>query len=652
MSRSIFNTYKDFTGGTPDELVNVKWFGAVGDGSVAPDGSTPDQAAIEAAIAYCVAKNLTLGIPDGTYKHKTAINWAFNNLHVVALGDDVVFVHTGSGIAHNFSGMITYPGPLSQGCFGGVFGGPNKIMLKGNPAGGPSGTSIVVNIDNWHFGRMNVAIRDGATGLYGRDTGHVGSSAVATTFDIDMSTNIHGAYLVQPGHGIDFTAPVACIFEKLIVEGCGARGLKAALFTDMINCTFRGGTIEGNSAGGLVVANSGTGSSRNTYHNLQTETNGTAPDWTTAEKNPVLINCSNGGTTAAIIFNSAGATLIGGTFDNLTNNDDTLWSNGTEVDGSYVDNGAHTTWLNPIGGLVTAKENAASILGNKTINTQNAITFKINGNTVSDITGSGSIVALSISPRFTGQVEIGANVAPDATLTVNNNTGATVAAGIANDLHLVAADNSFGGILSDVYSGEAIFAGRCAGGTRAAKTAAGAGAYLALAGQVWDGSAYASNAAVEFLNVNPQTPSDHSSRIRIQTVPTGGTTPREVVSFGSGMSVGTATDYGLKNLLVAGSVATAPPITLTGTSGSVGASDSSIIVNASGPFTLTLPPAASYSGRWLSLKSIAAQTVNSASSNVVPLAGGAAGTALLTAAGGKWASLQSDGANWIVMSAN
>lgn len=93
------------------------------------------------------------------------------------------------------------------------------------------------------------------------------------------------------------------------------------------------------------------------------------------------------------------------------------------------------------------------------------------------------------------------------------------------------------------------------------------------------------------------------------------------------------------------------PVTLTGTSGSVGASDTSVIVNASGTFTLTLPSAGANTGRHLRVKSIAAQTINSASANVVPLAGGAAGTAILTATAGKWAEIESDGTNWIIMAA-
>ena len=56
-------------------------------------------------------------------------------------------------------------------------------------------------------------------------------------------------------------------------------------------------------------------------------------------------------------------------------------------------------------------------------------------------------------------------------------------------------------------------------------------------------------------------------------------------------------------------------------------------------------------GREVMIKTIAAFTVVSASSNIVPLIGGVAGTAILAATAGKWATLVSDGTNWIVMAA-
>lgn len=119
-----------------------------------------------------------------------------------------------------------------------------------------------------------------------------------------------------------------------------------------------------------------------------------------------------------------------------------------------------------------------------------------------------------------------------------------------------------------------------------------------------------------------------------------------------GVSIGGASDPGANNLKVVGSIGSAVPTTVAGTTSTVGVSDSSIIYNASGTHTTTLPAAATYPGRWLHVKSIAAQAVNSASSNVVPIGGGAAGTAILAATAGKWALLQSDGTNWIIMAAN
>lgn len=96
-----------------------------------------------------------------------------------------------------------------------------------------------------------------------------------------------------------------------------------------------------------------------------------------------------------------------------------------------------------------------------------------------------------------------------------------------------------------------------------------------------------------------------------------------------------------------------PPslITTTAATYSVTVYDESVIANRAGTVTLTLLAAASYPGRKLWVRTIQAQTVVSVSSNVVPLAGGAAGTAILSATAGKWAMLQSDGTNWQIMAA-
>jgi len=93
------------------------------------------------------------------------------------------------------------------------------------------------------------------------------------------------------------------------------------------------------------------------------------------------------------------------------------------------------------------------------------------------------------------------------------------------------------------------------------------------------------------------------------------------------------------------------PVSLGGTSGTIDNATTSAIINASGTFALTLPPAASFPGRVVMLKQVGAQIINSASSNVVPVSSVTAGTAILGTTG-KAALLQSDGTNWIVMIAN
>lgn len=74
-----------------------------------------------------------------------------------------------------------------------------------------------------------------------------------------------------------------------------------------------------------------------------------------------------------------------------------------------------------------------------------------------------------------------------------------------------------------------------------------------------------------------------------------------------------------------------------------------LINNKSGSScTVTLPSASTNTGRVLHFQNYQAQTLVSASSNVVPLAGGSATTAILEAVAGANATLVSDGTNWIM----
>jgi hypothetical protein len=83
--------------------------------------------------------------------------------------------------------------------------------------------------------------------------------------------------------------------------------------------------------------------------------------------------------------------------------------------------------------------------------------------------------------------------------------------------------------------------------------------------------------------------------------------------------------------------------TITGT-------DTWIINNKTGSaLTLTFPAASSWTGRSITVKNMQAQLVNSATSNIVPIDSTTAGTAILLAVVGNWATMVSDGTNWIIM---
>lgn len=81
----------------------------------------------------------------------------------------------------------------------------------------------------------------------------------------------------------------------------------------------------------------------------------------------------------------------------------------------------------------------------------------------------------------------------------------------------------------------------------------------------------------------------------------------------------------------------------------VAAGETWLINNKSGSScTVTLPSASTNTGRVLHFQNYQAQTLVSVSSNVVPLAGGSATTAILEAVAGANATLVSDGTNWVM----
>jgi hypothetical protein len=91
-------------------------------------------------------------------------------------------------------------------------------------------------------------------------------------------------------------------------------------------------------------------------------------------------------------------------------------------------------------------------------------------------------------------------------------------------------------------------------------------------------------------------------------------------------------------------------VNVTSATYSVLTTDSYLTINYAGPVTLTLPSAATYPNRILNVRTITANAVNSANTNVVPITGGSPSTSILPATSGKWAQLISDGSAWQIVS--
>jgi hypothetical protein len=155
-----------------------------------------------------------------------------------------------------------------------------------------------------------------------------------------------------------------------------------------------------------------------------------------------------------------------------------------------------------------------------------------------------------------------------------------------------------------------------------------------------DGTGFKGAALIEaYVDGTPGT-NDMPGRLVFSTTADGASSPTERMRIDSNGF----TRY-------AGAIGRGAPVTKTGAF-TVGITENWLICNGTASITVTLPTASAWTGREIMLKTIAAFTVVSASSNVVPLAGGAAGTAILAATAGKFATLVSDGTNWIVMQAN
>lgn len=135
---------------------------------------------------------------------------------------------------------------------------------------------------------------------------------------------------------------------------------------------------------------------------------------------------------------------------------------------------------------------------------------------------------------------------------------------------------------------------------------------------------------------------------RVDRVQAGGVLPVYVQNQGDarGASMTVIMDYVKENLTTIND--NLPTYT---TAFQVADDDKFIIVNGTGSVLVILPSPSESQGRELVLKNVAAFTVVASLPIVVPLAGGAPGTAILPAVAGSWVTLVSDGINWHIMQA-
>lgn len=143
----------------------------------------------------------------------------------------------------------------------------------------------------------------------------------------------------------------------------------------------------------------------------------------------------------------------------------------------------------------------------------------------------------------------------------------------------------------------------------------------------------------------------------VTATPTNG---QLLIGNGAGFSLATLTagfgititnGSGAITLAASGETYSGAPVTVVADY-TVATGVSNIINNKTGSsLVLTLPTPGSFTGREITVQNYQNQTVVSVASNVVPRAGGSAGTAILDAVAGNWASLVSDGTNWVIMRA-
>lgn len=417
-------------------------------------------------------------------------------------GSGTVLFSTGSGLGgsgvkvNSFAtaGLVTN---TSAGVLG-TLAGTATTLLHGNAAGLPTYSAVDLTADVTN----SLPGVNGGTGQTAYVLGDTLYSPSANTL-FRLPGNITSAkqYLSQTGTGAVSAAPSWATIAGADITGA------ALTKTDDTNVTL---TLGGTPTTALLRAASITVGWTGT---LSASRGGTGlSSLGTGVATALGINIGSAG--APVTFNGAIGTPSSGVGTNITNVNAATLGGATFAAPGAIGGGTPST-----GAFTTLT--ASTSISSPTHAASGALTFQSNGSTF-----AGSI---STSQQW----EFGANVTPDATVTVNNNTVAGVAPSLATQIHTLGADNAFAGMYSDAFgSGQVVWGARLATGTAASKTAVGASAtVVSFGGYAWDGSAYGALGGIDFVTSGAQTGSNHSSLITFRTVPAGSTT------FAVGMTI-------------------------------------------------------------------------------------------------------------------
>lgn len=162
-----------------------------------------------------------------------------------------------------------------------------------------------------------------------------------------------------------------------------------------------------------------------------------------------------------------------------------------------------------------------------------------------------------------------------------------------------------------------------------------------IVGRTYDGSTFLDCASVRLAADGASSAGASPGKLIFGVTLSGQSTPSTALTIPS-----------TRMCTITGSLSFGAPVTKTADF-TILATENFLINNKSGSTcVVTLPSASAFVGRIIRILNYQAQLVNSASSNVVPVSGGAAGASILSATAGKFATLVSDGTNWLITESN